>query len=211
MKKALLGMALVFGLGLVGISDAQAQGITLGAQGGYNYAELSDLPTDTDEIGKKGGLVLGAFVDIQFHSMLFLSVEGNYVEQKNDVTDTDGTTEFKQNFIQIPALLGVRLLSGMVQPVLYAGASASFETKCQITPEDFSALDCTDPLVDLSTNSALWSAVFGGGVNVALGPVILNGDIRYNLGLSTIIDEAGEESKWNSWMVLVGIGFGLGG
>ena len=51
--------------------------------------------------------------------------------------------------------------------------------------------------------------MFGGGVDVAVGPVILSGDIRYNLGLSAISDD--EDTKWNSWMVLVGIGFGLGG
>jgi hypothetical protein len=206
MKKALLGMALVFGLGLAGISDAQAQGITLGAQGGYNYSQISDIPTGIDEIGDKGGLIVGAFVDIQFHKLIFVSVEGNYVERKAELTETGVTGDFKQNYIDIPALLGVRLMSGMLQPVLYAGGMVSFETKCTLST-DLLSESCAN--LDFGTESNVWSAVFGGGLDIALSVVRLNADIRYNLGLSGVVED--EDAKWNSWMALVGIGFGLGG
>ena len=209
MKRALLTAALAIGIGLAGTSDAQAQGLTLGVQGGYNYAQLSDVPTSISEVGDKGGLVLGAFVDLSLGEMLFLGLEGNYVEMKSDVTEIAGTSLFKQNYIQIPAVLGVRLLRGMIEPVLYAGGAAAFETKCEIEPEGLSAADCSDPLNGVDTKSAIWSAVFGGGVNVAVGPVIVNGDLRYNLGLTKISDT--DDSKWNHWMALVGVGFRLGG
>ena len=208
MKRALLGVAVAMALGLAGTSDAQAQGITLGVQGGYNYSQFSDIPTDVDEVGNKGGLVAGAFLDIQFHKMLFLGVEGMYAEYKSDITDTDGTIAFKQAYIEVPAYLGVRLLTGMLQPVLYAGASVAFETTCDLSFESLSE-SCTD--LDIPTKSSIWSAVFGGGLDVALGAIRLNGDIRYNLGLTEVLDEEGETTKWNSWMALVGIGFGLGG
>ncbi|KPK57516.1 MAG: hypothetical protein AMS21_11365 [Gemmatimonas sp. SG8_38_2] len=199
MKKALLGVAVALALGLAGTSDAQAQGIHLGIQGGYNYAQLADVPTDFGEIADKGSFVIGAFVDIQFHKLLFIGVEGNYVEYKSEAD----SEVFKQGQIQIPAYLGVRLLSGMFQPNLYAGAAASFEASC-----DVASVSCED--ADISTNSAIWSAVFGGGLDVALGFIRLNGDVRYNLGLSKILDEEGVDLKWNSWMVLVGAGIGLG-
>jgi hypothetical protein len=200
--------AVAVGLCLAGISDAQAQGITLGVQGGYNYAQLSDAPTDIGEIGDKGGLVLGAFVDIGFSGMWFVSVEGNYAEMKSEATSGGTTEEFKQNFIQIPVYLGVKLLSGMIQPVFYAGGTASFETTCEITPEGGSAEACDAVGNEINTKSAIWGAVFGGGLNVALGPVIINGDVRYNLGLTKIADN--QDTKWNNWMFLVGVGFGLG-
>jgi hypothetical protein len=209
MKRALLGTAVALCLGLVGISEAQAQGITLGAQGGYNYAQLSDIPTDVSEVGDKGSFVVGAFVDIQFHPMLFIGVEGLYAENKTEITEATDAATFKQAYFEIPAYLGARLLSGMFQPVLYAGAMGSFEASCDVSFEGTS-LDCGDPDVDISTKSAIWSAVFGGGLDVSLGSIVLNGDIRYNLGLSKILDEEGEDTKWNSWMVLVGIGFKLG-
>lgn len=208
MKKALLGVAVALALGLAGTSDAQAQGITLGVQGGYNFSEFSDIPTDVDNVSNDGGLVAGAFVDIQFHKLLFLGVEGMYAEYKSDVTDTDGTVGFKQAYIEIPAYLGARLLHGMFQPVLYAGASVAFETTCNLSLGSLSE-SCTD--LDIPTKSSIWSAVFGGGLDVAVGPVRLNGDIRYNLGLTKVLDEEGEDIKWNSWMALVGIGFGIGG
>jgi hypothetical protein len=207
MKKALLGVAVALAFGLAGTSDAAAQGITLGVQGGYNYAQLSDVPTDIEEVGDKGSFVVGAFVDIQFHSLLFIGVEGMYAESKVDITDTGETGSFKQAYIDVPVYLGARLLHGMFQPVLYAGGMASFEASCDITIMSVSA-SCSD--VDISTKSAVWSAVFGGGLDVALGPVRLNGDIRYNLGLSNVLDEDGEDIKWNSWMGLIGIGFGIG-
>jgi len=50
----------------------------------------------------------------------------------------------------------------------------------------------------------------GGGLDVALGFIRLNGDVRYNLGLSKVVDEEGVDTKWNSWMFLVGAGIGLG-
>lgn len=208
MKKALLGVAVVLGLCLAGISDAQAQGLTLGVQGGYNYATLSDVPTDIGEVGDKGSFAVGAFVDIQFHKMLFLGVEGLYNENKTDLTEGTETAGFKQAYIQIPAYLGARLLSGMFQPVLYAGASIAFESTCDVSILGVSA-SCSD--LDIATNSSIWSAVFGGGLDIALGSIILNGDIRYNLGLSTVVDEEGDDTKWNSWMFLVGVGFKLGG
>jgi hypothetical protein len=194
MKRTLFGMAVALCLGLAGINEAQAQGITLGAQGGYNYAQLSDVPTDFESVGDKGSLVLGAFANIQFHPMLFVGVEGLYVERKTELTALGETADFKQSHIEIPA---------------YAGASAAFESKCEVTAEG-ATVDCSDPDVDISTKSALWSAVFGGGLDVALGSIILTGDIRYNLGLSKIVDEEGEDIKWNSWMFLVGVGFKLG-
>ena len=206
MKKALLGVAVVLGLGLAGTSEAQAQGLTIGAQGGYNYAQLADVPTDFGEINDKGSFVVGAFADIQFSKLLFIGIEGNYLENKFEATDGSGT--FKQNYVQIPAYLGVRLLSGMLQPVLYAGAAANFETTCTVSVSGTS-VDCSD--LDISTNSSIWNAVFGGGLDVALGAIRLNGDIRYNLGLTKVSDEEGEDVKWNNWMFLVGIGFGLGG
>ena len=134
-------------------------------------------------------------------------MEGNYLENKVEITPDGETGNFKQAYIQIPVYLGARLLSGMFQPVVYAGAMASFEASCDITVLSVS-VSCSD--ADISTKSAIWSAVFGGGLDVALGPVRLNGDIRYNLGLSKVLDEEGEDMKWNAWMGLIGIGFGIG-
>ncbi|UCC83420.1 MAG: PorT family protein [Gemmatimonadota bacterium] len=206
MNRAMFAAAVVLCLGFAGISDAQAQGFTLGAQGGYNYAQLSDVPTDLDDVGDKGSFVVGAFLDIQFHETLFLGVEGNYVEYKNELTAGTETGDIKQAYIQVPAVLGARLLTGMIQPVVYGGVTANFETTCEIDPGTGTTEDCSVDTVD--TKNVTWNAVFGGGVNISLAMIVLNADLRYNLGLSKAAED--EDTKWNSWMALVGIGFKLG-
>jgi outer membrane protein W len=166
----------------------------------------SATPTDLDDVGDKGGFVVGAFLDIQFHETLFLGVEGNYVEYNSELTAGIETGDIKQAFIQVPAVLGARLLTGMIQPVVYAGATANFETTCEIDPGTGTAEDCSVDTVD--TKNVTWNAVFGGGVNISLAMIVLNADLRYNLGLSKAAED--EDTKWNSWMALVGIGFKLG-
>ncbi len=206
MNRAMFAVTVVLCLGFAGIGDAQAQGLTLGAQAGYNYAQLSDVPTGIDEVGDKGGFVVGAFLDVQFHETLFLGVEGNYVEYKNDLTIATESGTVKQAYIQVPVVLGARLLTGMIQPVVYGGATANFETKCQIDPDTGSAVDCSPS--DIDTKSVTWNAVFGGGVNISLAMIVLTADLRYNLGLSKVAE--GDDTKWNSWMGMVGVGFKLG-
>jgi len=206
MNRALFAVAVMLGLGVAGISDGQAQGLTLGAHGGYNYAQLSDIPTDIEKVGDKGSFVLGAFLNIQFHRTLFLGVEGNYVEYKNDLTEGLDEGVIKHNYIQVPAYLGARLLTGIIQPVVYAGAAASFETTCKIDPEGLDSQDCED--IGLQTENLTWNAVFGGGLNIALPMIVISADLRYNLGLTEVAED--DDPKWNSWMALVGVGIRLG-
>jgi hypothetical protein len=208
MKRTLCAVAVILGLGLARTGDAQAQGLTLGAHAGYNYAQLSEVPTDLSTVGDKGSFVLGAFLHIQFHRTVFLGVEGNYVEYKNDLTEGAETRVINHNYIQLPAYLGARLMTGIIQPVVYAGAAASFETKCNIDVEGLEAVDCSDPLVGLDTKNLTWNGVVGGGLNIALPMIVLSADLRYNLGLSKAAE--GEDTKWNSWMALVGVGIRLG-
>jgi hypothetical protein len=203
----MFAVAVVLCLGFAGIGDAQAQGLTIGAQAGYNYAQLSEVPTTIDEVGDKGGFVLGAFLDIQFHEYLFLGVEGNYVEYKNELTQGVDTGILKQAYIQVPAYLGARLMTGIIQPIVYAGGTANFETRCQIDPETGTAVDCSPS--DVDTKKVTFNAVFGGGINIALPMIVLSADLRYNLGISKAAED--EDSKWNSWMGLVGVGIRLGG
>lgn len=205
MSRAMFAVAVALCLGFAGISDAQAQGLTLGAQAGYNYAQLSDVPTDIDDVGDKGSFVVGAFLDIQFHETLFLGLEANYVEYKNELTIATETGDIKQGYIQAPVYLGARLMTGILQPVVYGGATANFETTCDLT-QGAESIDCATQGID--TKSVTWNAMFGGGLNIALPMIVLSADLRYNLGLSKVAED--DDTKWNSWMALVGVGIRLG-
>ena len=50
--------------------------------------------------------MVGAFVDIQFHPMLFIGVEGLYAENKTEITEANDAATFKQAYFEIPAYLG---------------------------------------------------------------------------------------------------------
>jgi hypothetical protein len=111
-----------------------------------------------------------------------------------------------QDFVEIPAMLGTRLAGGLVQPKLYLGATAAFESKCSV--ESVTMIPGVGDCASLDTESAIWSATFGGGLDLALGFIMLTTDVRYNLGLTAI--GGGTDSKWNTWMLLAGLGFRLG-
>ncbi len=175
-----------------------AQNITLGVKAGYSLADLSDV----QDITQQGAFAGGGFVSIGLGNM-FLAVEALYAQRK---VESSGVATFTQDFVEIPATLGKRLAGGLVQPKIYLGAAAAFESKCSV---DAIAMplgvgDCAA----LDTKSAVWSAVFGGGLDLSLGLIVITTDVRYNLGLTTINDST--DAKWNTWMLLAGLGFRLG-
>jgi hypothetical protein len=185
----------------------QAQ-LTLGVKGGVNSANLSGLPDGSPSTSSEVGFQGGAFLDVGFGSWFHLQPELLYSSRKSGLDSGQGGGTFGQNFVEIPVLFKYAFGTGLLQPALYAGPSLSFETTCNLNPDD--PLDvstsCSDD--DVDTSSTNWAVVFGGELDIAVGPVILIGDIRYNLGLSDIQTDA--DGKWNFWSFMVGIGFGLG-
>ena len=192
-------LAVLTSLGLAtGSLGASAQNITLGAKAGYSLADLSDV----QDLTQQGAFAGGGFLSVGLGKM-FLAVEGLYAQRK---VESSGVVAFTQDVVEIPATLGTRLAGGFVQPKLYLGAAAAFESKCSVDAiaAPFGVGDCTT----LDTKSAVWSAVFGGGLDISLGLIVITTDVRYNLGLTTINDST--DAKWNTWMVLAGLGFRLG-
>ena len=190
---------LLAALGLATVATGvSAQNVTLGAKAGYSLGDLADV----QDITQQGAFAGGGFVSIGFGNM-FLAVEGLYAQRK---VESSGVASFTQDVVEIPATIGKRLAGGLVQPKLYLGAAAAFESKCSVDA-------ITMPLgvgncATLDTKSAVWSAVFGGGLDISLGLIVITTDIRYNLGLTTINDST--DAKWNTWMLLAGLGFRLG-
>ena len=153
-------------------------------------------------MSSKTGFQGGAFLDIGFGSTFHLQPELLY----SDRSSGNDISTFSQAFVEIPVLFKAAFGTGLLQPALYVGPSLSFETSCKVDVSTVGSEDCSNQLVD--TNSSNWALVFGGNLDVAVGPVILIGDIRYNLGLSDI--SPNDSGKWNFWSFMVGVGFGLG-
>ncbi|UCD25645.1 MAG: PorT family protein, partial [Gemmatimonadota bacterium] len=118
-----------------------------------------------------------------------------YVQRK--ATLQAGPT-LKQNYVDVPVLIGFGF-GVMVKPFIYVAPVLSFETSCGLSIDTLSE-ECTD----FSTNSALFSGAIGAALDIGM----FNIDVRYNLGFSDIVD--GDEGRWNTLMIMGGLGLSLG-
>jgi hypothetical protein len=190
-------------LALLTAAPAAGQGITVGLKGGVNGSTLSDL----DDTESRTGFAAGGYAQIGLSRSVFLQPELLYVSRRVRGTSDGDTAELQTDFADLAALLGFRLIPGGISPFVYGGPILSFETRCRIEADSgLSATDCPD--FELDTNATQTFLAFGGGVDLALGALILTGDLRYQLGLSEAASD--DTAKWRSWSFLVGVGLGLG-
>ena len=195
-----LTFAAVVGLAL-GATSLEAQSLSLGLKGGVALSNVTDLDSTSSGTGFAGGAYLGIGL-----TSITIQPEVLYVQRKFSLPGI-GTQEqeFTSNYIDIPLVIGFRLGTPMVAPMIYVAPTASFETTCSI--EEAASVDCSDLSID--TKSTLWSIGLGGSIDLAVGPILLTGDVRYDIGLTKI--QEGEDSKWNTWLFMVGAGFRIGG
>lgn len=188
---------------VVAAAPASGQGITVGLKGGVNGSSLTDL----DQTESRAGYVAGAYAQFGLSRAIFIQPELLYVSRRVRGTPDGETTQLQADFADLAALLGFRPISGSFSPFVYGGPILSFETRCRIEADSgLSATDCPD--FDFDTNATQTFLAFGGGVDVALGALILTGDLRYQLGLSEAAKD--DNAKWRSWSFVVGVGLGFG-
>ena len=201
---------------------ARGQGFTIGIKGGLNVASLSvDDPADPDfGFDSRTGLVGGAY--IQCGGVGWFTLQGELLYSRNGakVTGADPAYTIDLDYLRVPVLFMARLSSGEspVLPIAYLGPQVSFQTRCQVTEEDGGApasLDCASEEVaePLITNLVDFGLVFGGGLEVPVGRLMMQLDARYNLGLSNINGgpDATDTSVSNrGWSFTVGLGYPFG-
>ena len=169
---------------------AEAEGIRLGVKGGAANSNVAKA----DGTSAEWGFVGGAYAGLGLGSII-VEPEVLYVQRKATIA---GGATLKQNYIDVPVLIGFSF-GIIVKPIIYVAPVLSFETSCGLSLDTFSN-ECTD----FSTNSAL----FSGAVGAALDIGMFNIDVRYNVGFSDIID--GEAGRWNTLMIMGGLGLSLG-
>jgi hypothetical protein len=144
---------------LPGSGSAQ---LTLGLKGGVNFSDLADLESELSKSSKNdfvGGIYLNIGDRWSFQPELLYSSRG--------VDLGEGGTSlgsFKQQFVEIPALVHFRLLQGVLEPALYAGVSASFETACEIEEVGEESEDC-EGLLGADTNTRPTTQTRSGGTS----------------------------------------------
>ena len=216
---ALLAIACMLALAPAG---ARAQEITLGVKGGLNFANLSvDAPDDPDfGFDSQTDFLAGAFAQFGIGRVFAVQPEVLYSQRGANSRDEDPAAKLNLDYIEVPLLLMARLGSreSPMYPILYAGPSVAFETRCSVTGEQDGSsvsLDCDDPQLDgaLETTKTNFGLVFGGGFEILYSRLTIQLDARYNLGLTNLndADDAAEVSVKNrTWSFMLGLGIPVG-
>ena len=151
-------------------SEAEAQIFTLGVKGGGTFATISDPDGAFDDVGRRAGSVFGAYAQlggrVGFRGEVLLVQKG--FDGRQDGVDF----EFDVDYVEIPALLVVRLGTGPVRPALYGGAAVGFERSCEFTARGTmlsASGDCDDPELDVEREELDAGAVFGAGSRHRIG------------------------------------------
>lgn len=101
-----------------------------------------------------------------------------------------------------------------MRPIVFAGPSVSFESKCEVSGEELGTqvtFDCDDPDIEIQRKTTDWAIVFGVGVDYPVGNFLIDGEWRYNLGLTNLNDDSETSSletiKSRSWALMVTVGY----
>lgn len=175
MKKTLFALI----LSIFAIGGIQAQKITVGAKAGLNLTSLSG---DIEDAAMKGGVHVGAFVELKLLDAIAIQPELLFSMQgtAQEVTGGDNV-KLNTNYVNIPVMLKFYVVPGLlnvqVGPQFGVLLSASYS-------DDLDAL-LGDPKEFLKSSDL--SGCFGLGVDISK----LRLSARYNLGLSNISDVSG--------------------
>ena len=206
MRKFIVMFAAMFAFGFAGVQHAEAQQNMVGVKGGFIAAELSgDLE---DDLASRTGFGFGAFLQVMVGPNLSIQPEALYLSK--GASEDGGDLEVKVNYLQIPILVQYHLPTPGVSPRIFAGPTIAFEVGCDLEDGTFSA-SCEDE--EVNTKSADFGLVFGAGIDVPAGGVVVTLDGRYDMGVTNIAEEvegSDFEIKNRAWEFFAGVGFPFG-
>jgi hypothetical protein len=171
---------------------AFAGDLQAGVKGGVNIANtrVEDSSSQTDS---RLGMALGGFVAIPVSPLFSIQPEALFSMKGNEWSDAGTTTTSSLDYIEIPVLAKLTLApEAVAQPSLFVGPSLGINigAKQKETVENPASETETD--LGEVTKSTEFGLVMGGGVEMpvgAAGTQSLGLDVRYNLGLSSILDD----------------------
>jgi hypothetical protein len=194
MKKAFLFSALLF------LSAAVFAQFTIGPKIGVTMSKLkTTFPEIKEEM--KTGFQFGAFARIgkklYIQPEVMFSTGGGKIKTEG----TDLKTTVKLNSVQIPVLVGFKLLNlKVVNFRIMGGPAVSIVTNKEIEFDD----DLLDPITTDNIKDGIWTFQLGAGVDVLMFAL----DVRYEWGLNNIYDPPSGaddyDMKNNVWTVSLG-------
>ena len=212
MKRTSLGTA---GLALALFAfadDAAAQRpMRVGVIGGYNMASF--WGDDADDADSRSGFDIGGLVQIPMGDMITIQPEVHYSQRgasfEEEVLGETFEVEYALDYIHVPILFkaGLPLAEGFDFDFQF-GPSLGFNMGCDLEPEEGDSVECEDAGFDVKGFD--YGIIAGGSFAWAAGPGDVLVDVRYDLGLTSIIDEEDADDIKNSALqFLVGYAFPL--
>ncbi|MCK5447099.1 MAG: PorT family protein [Gemmatimonadetes bacterium] len=198
-------------------TDGLAQEAVVGIKGGINSYNLSWKPDSiAPDIGGQTGFVGGLFGGVMFTRVVGVQLEALYSQRS--VLDQEDDVDLKTTYFEIPLLFTAKFPVGgtAIRPILFAGPSVSFESKCEVSGElepegSRMTFDCDDPMVQVENKKTDWALVLGVGVDYPLGKFLIGAEWRYNLGLTNLNNDSDSSSyetvKTRMWALLLTVGY----
>jgi len=199
---------------------AQTTNLTIGPILGLGFATWGGA--DAGGVGKRTGFLGGGFLSVPLGPLLWFRPEV-YVAQKGfKESQQDASVEFKTDYIEVPALLGLTIpvQGSSIRPYVYAGPAISFNMNCKVTGSQGGTstdIPCDDPLFsqvlgeELKMKGVDVGVLFGAGLGFPVGPGQLAVGVRYNLGFTKTVDVTGDPDVKNRVLsVTADFGFPLG-
>ena len=188
-------------------SPTYAQGVTVGAKVGINFADISvteDGEEDDDaEFQKmKTGFVAGGFIEVPVTPQFSFSPEVLFSQKGTKFEDGEDSISINVTQVQVPLLFKANFSGGgsSVRPFVAVGPAFGFTASAQ-TKFD---LDGVESEVDRGDDieTVEFSLVFGGGVKFGNASI----EARYDLGLNDMTTDE-DESKTRTFSILFGFGW----
>lgn len=205
----LAGLTLAVALALPSTAEAQQAG-RFGVIVGANFSTLRGW--DDANLDRRTGAMGGLSLVNPLGSVLALQTEALVVTAGAKASDND-IDAAHLTYAQIPVMLRLSPAAGAaIAPHVYAGPYVGLKISCTLETGILSA-DCED-VPGVSTNSVDVGGIVGGGLDVAVGGLVLTGGVRYGFGVSKVaefeVDAVQESAKNGSFAIYTGLSFRFG-
>ncbi len=181
-------------------------GVQFGVKVGGNLARITGPDVDGAPLKDRVGVVGGVFLAFNLGPIITIQPEILYTMKGVRMEETVGDVTFSEkiygDYVEIPLLLKLRIPTGTISPVVFAGPAVGFKLK-----ETFEINGETVPDETL-LKSFDYGAIFGAGLDFGRHLML---DVRYSMGLQKVIKivegETPVDVKNGVWSASVGIAF----
>jgi hypothetical protein len=131
--------------------------------------------------------------EILFASRVFNSESKLFVDDLSGINDGSIISTYKQNWIDLNAIVQYQLNKGAFKTYLAAGPGISYNIKSskQTVTTGLSKSSVSGPDIDIKDSTAplLFTINIGGGFKYRIGSIIVHGEVRYMQGLNNVVNE----------------------